>query len=424
MITLNPIANVHHYDQHLIFINIDNQPELTHCLNNPFALSEDPKTFQFRQIDPVAAAQSYRMHLWELIQRKGETYKQLVKLAKASKAGKWVELSFAVEQKHAEVLAKCLAWLEAEVTPEEPVKIAPKCAPASALESMIGFLDFDDFDHRDEELEQMYMPIAKSVLRAEDHDVPLTMISWITGKRLSVLAYMQDDYTAILPSGAMVDLKEYKTRFAKHKIGSMAHVQRSLAKAYNDYYAGDEADWEYNAELMPSGYNYKPTTKYKPNLQSTTSQLLFPEEELENFVPSAVDYFNQAPPISRYESDFDPDNENNYDHDGEIDYIALAIYDTATDDPELRAKAFNRAIKDIGNMHKSDLEPETQNMLDQRAAAMINAVEEPATMTEVYTRTAANQPLKVRKITDQAKGSPRRTYATKAQAQEYRRRFA
>ncbi|MCB9150268.1 MAG: hypothetical protein H6641_16055 [Caldilineaceae bacterium] len=355
MITLKPIANVHHFDQHMIFINIDNQPELSHCLNNPFALSEDSKTFQFRQVDPQAAAQAYRMHLWALIQRKGEAYKQLIKLAKASKSGKWVELSYATEQKHAEVLAKCLAWLEEDVTPEEPIKIAPKYQPASALEGVIGFLDDDDQERWPEDLEQMYMPFVQPVAKAEDHDVPLNMITWITGKRLTVLAYMQDDHTAILPSGAMVELKEYKTRFAKHKIGRLAHVQRTLAKAYNDYYENDQADWDYSAELIPSSYDHDLA--------------------------------------SRYESDIDPENENNYDHDTAIDYVALAAADGYTGG--IVGKEFNYISLD---------------QLDR--------------INEVYVRTGGNKPLKVRTITDQAKGSPRRTYATKAQVQEYRRHFA
>lgn len=371
MITLNPVSNVHRFDRHLIFISIDSQIEITHRLNNPYALEE-------ANLNPESAATAYRGFLWEQMKRKGSAYKDMVKFAKAARAGQWVEISYAIEQKHAEILARAISYLAETLPAEEQQTPRAKVEAAPVLEPIAGYHVDDDNDHTDEDWRAMYDEGTAPRLQAEDHDLNLFQIAWLTGETQSKLAYMQDDHTAIVPGYGLVNVGALKVRFAKHKIGRLPHVQQSLAEAYNEYYNTNPCDWNLDAELLESAYD--------PEL------------------------------ASRYGTDTEPNSEANYDHSDQPDWIAIAASDSYQGGV-ISSQAWFVNFKEAFAIDADKPSAERQIVSLAIELEQIDGMKE-----EFSYGKNDNDLLKVRGIKAQSRGQRFKDYANQQQAQTHARK--
>ena len=292
MFTLKHFDNFSKYYQHATWLQVEGQthPKLSGALSNQFALHEE-RIYQ-EETDP-------RFANWltsNLYNTNSPIYRLFCRLTTAHLTGLQVTIYTTTNSTHGQILLHALNTFASvcSITPT-PQHAPTNTHPLPALEPVADYINdndpFADHFHMDP-VEDLYTPIPAPRLQADDYDINLFQIVWVLGKNASMLAYALDDHSALVPSFGCVPLKPRKFRFARHAVGKMPHLQSALAQAYNAYYSVKDCDWDIDPEMIESNYN----------------------TELG----------------SRYETDTDPNNEDNYNHDNAINYLALAAYDTYT----------------------------------------------------------------------------------------------
>ncbi|MBV7326821.1 hypothetical protein KFU94_00890 [Chloroflexi bacterium TSY] len=235
-------------NRHLTLVNGKESPRL----NNQFAMIENG-------FDAGDAYLEYFIWLQAEIEKPYSTVKrELIKLAKAHKRGKWIEIACFDEYNHADLIAQAIDELSETLDEQPRARAITNCG--SMAEPIIGFYDDDDREYSplpaylNEGYYEPYDTMFMSDIRAEQEekeknqraDMPLEQIVWVIGKTAAMIGFMIDDDHAIVPDYGVVQVNF--VRFAKHKLTKLPYIQKALATAYNEHYQPDDCEWSFDTE--------------------------------------------------------------------------------------------------------------------------------------------------------------------------------